>query len=79
MLEIKDLHVSIEGTEILKGIDLKVKAGEVKELKTVIKADVQGSLEAIKDSLKKLSTDEVKLSVMHSQVGDINESDIMLA
>jgi len=57
----------------------KVKAGEVKELKTVIKADVQGSLEAIKDSLKKLSTDEVKLSVMHSQVGDINESDIMLA
>jgi translation initiation factor IF-2 len=57
----------------------KVKAGEIKELKTVIKADVQGSLEAIKDSLKKLSTDEVKLSVMHSQVGDINESDIMLA
>lgn len=57
----------------------KVKAGEMKELKTVIKADVQGSLEAIKDSLKKLSTDEVKLSVMHSQVGDINESDVMLA
>ncbi|MCX5693495.1 MAG: translation initiation factor IF-2 [Candidatus Omnitrophica bacterium] len=57
----------------------KIKAGEVKELKTVIKADVQGSLEAIKDSLKKLSTEEVKLSVMHSHVGDINESDIMLA
>lgn len=57
----------------------KVKAGEVKELKTVIKADVQGSLEAIKDSLKKLSTEEVKLFVMHSQVGDINESDVMLA
>ena len=57
----------------------KVKAGEVKELKTVIKADVQGSLEAIRDSLKKLSTEEVKLSVMHSQVGDINESDVMLA
>ena len=57
----------------------KVKVGEVKELKIVIKADVQGSLEAIKDSLEKLSTDEVKLSVIHSQVGDINESDVMLA
>jgi translation initiation factor IF-2 len=57
----------------------KIKGGEVKELKIVIKADVQGSLEAIKDSLEKLSTEEVKLSVIHSQVGDINESDIMLA
>ncbi len=57
----------------------KVKVGEVKELKIVIKADVQGSLEAIKDSLEKLSTEEVKLSVIHSQVGDINESDVMLA
>ena len=57
----------------------KIKQGEVKELDIVIKADVQGSLEAIKDSLEKLSTDEVRLSVIHSQVGDINESDIMLA
>jgi len=57
----------------------KIKAGEVKELKIVIKADVQGSLEAIKGSLERLSTEEVKLSVMHSQVGDINESDVMLA
>lgn len=57
----------------------KVKDGEIKELKIVIKADVQGSLEAIKDSLEKLSTEEVKLSVIHSQVGDINESDVMLA
>ncbi|MBU1913510.1 MAG: translation initiation factor IF-2 [Candidatus Omnitrophica bacterium] len=57
----------------------KVKVGEVKELKIVIKADVQGSLEAIKDSLEKLSTEEVKLLVIHSQVGDINESDVMLA
>ncbi|MDP2911860.1 MAG: translation initiation factor IF-2 [Candidatus Omnitrophota bacterium] len=57
----------------------KVKQGEIKELDIVIKADVQGSLEAIKDSLEKLSTDEVRLSVIHSQVGDINESDVMLA
>ncbi|MEE8317577.1 MAG: translation initiation factor IF-2 [Candidatus Omnitrophota bacterium] len=57
----------------------KIKDGEVKELKIVLKADVQGSLEAIKDSLEKLSTSEVKLSVIHAQVGNINESDIMLA
>ncbi|MFA4992141.1 MAG: translation initiation factor IF-2, partial [Candidatus Omnitrophota bacterium] len=57
----------------------KIKQGVVKELRIVIKADVQGSLEAIKDSLEKLSTDEVKLLVIHAQVGDINESDVMLA
>ncbi|MBU4148812.1 MAG: translation initiation factor IF-2, partial [Candidatus Omnitrophica bacterium] len=44
-----------------------------------LKADVQGSLEAIKDSLEKLSTKDVKLSVIHCQVGNINESDVMLA
>jgi translation initiation factor IF-2 len=57
----------------------KIKDGEVKELKIILKADVQGSLEAIKDSLEKLSTSEVRLSVIHGQVGNINESDIMLA
>jgi translation initiation factor IF-2 len=57
----------------------KIKEGAVKELKIILKTDVQGSLEAIKDSLGKLSTDEVKLSVIHGQVGDINESDIILA
>ena len=57
----------------------KIKEGEVKELKIILKADVQGSLEAIKDSLEKLSTPEVKLFVIHGQVGNVNESDIMLA
>lgn len=57
----------------------RIKEGEVKELKIVLKADVQGSLEALKDSLVKLTTDEVKLSVIHGQVGNINESDVMLA
>lgn len=57
----------------------KIKQGEVKELRIVLKADVEGSLEALKDSLEKLSTSEVKLLVIHNQVGDINESDIMLA
>ncbi len=57
----------------------RIKDGEVKELKIILKADVQGSLEAIKDSLEKLSSNEVKLFVIHGQVGNINESDIMLA
>lgn len=57
----------------------KIKEGDVKELRIILKADVQGSLEAIKDSLEKLSTKEVKLFVIHGQVGNINESDVMLA
>ena len=57
----------------------RIKEGEVKELKIILKADVQGSLEAIKDSLEKLSTPEVKLFVIHGQVGNVNESDVMLA
>ena len=63
----------------LEDLYKRIKEGEVKELKIVLKADVQGSLEAVKDSLVKLTTDEVKLSVIHGQVGNINESDVMLA
>ncbi len=57
----------------------KIKEGEVKELNIVLKTDVQGSLEALSESLRKLSTDEVKLNIIHSAVGAITESDIMLA
>ncbi|WP_343866721.1 translation initiation factor IF-2, partial [Caenispirillum bisanense] len=57
----------------------KIKAGEAKELPVVIKADVQGSVEAIVGTLEKLSTEEVKVRVLHSAVGGINESDITLA
>lgn len=53
--------------------------GEVKELKIVLKADVQGSIEAVKAALERLSTDKVKLVVIHSAAGAINESDVMLA
>lgn len=53
--------------------------GDLKELNVIVKADVQGSVEAVKDSLVKLSNDEVKVSVIHGGVGAINESDIMLA
>ena len=63
----------------LEDLYKRIQAGEFKELKIILKADVQGSLEAIKDSLQKLSTDEVKLLVIHGQVGNVNESDVMLA
>jgi len=63
----------------LEDLYARIKEGQVKELKIILKADVQGSLEAIKDSLEKLSTKDVRLFVIHGQVGNINESDIMLA
>lgn len=56
-----------------------IKEGKIKELKIVLKADVAGSLEAIKNSLKNISTEEVKINVIHEGVGDINESDINMA
>ncbi|MBI5810060.1 MAG: translation initiation factor IF-2, partial [Deltaproteobacteria bacterium] len=57
----------------------KIKKGEVKELNLVIKADVQGSIEAIRETLGKLSTDAIKLNILHSAVGGIIEGDVMLA
>ena len=53
--------------------------GDLKTLNIIVKADVQGSVEAVRDSLEKLSNDEVKVSVIHGGVGAVNESDIMLA
>ncbi|MBI5642425.1 MAG: translation initiation factor IF-2 [Deltaproteobacteria bacterium] len=57
----------------------KINKGEVKELNLVIKSDVQGSIEAVKESLGKLSTDAIKIKVIHSAVGGISEGDVMLA
>ncbi|MBW1802747.1 MAG: translation initiation factor IF-2, partial [Deltaproteobacteria bacterium] len=57
----------------------RIKEGEVKELNVVLKTDVQGSLEAVTDSLLKLSTSEVKLKIIHSSTGAISETDVMLA
>ncbi|MCQ2477599.1 MAG: translation initiation factor IF-2 [Clostridia bacterium] len=53
--------------------------GELKTLNVIVKADVQGSVEAVKESLEKLSNEEVKVSVIHGGVGAVNESDVMLA
>jgi translation initiation factor IF-2 len=63
----------------LEGLQKQIVSGEVKELRLILKADVQGSVEALAQSLEQLSTEEVKLKVIHSSVGAINESDVMLA
>lgn len=57
----------------------QIQEGEVKELNVIVKADVQGSAEALKASLEKLSNDEVRVSIIHTGVGAINESDVLLA
>ena len=57
----------------------QMQLGEVKELKVIVKADVQGSVEAVRQSLEKLSNDEVRVNVIHGGVGAIRESDVMLA
>jgi len=57
----------------------RIQQGEVKELNLIIKADVQGSVEAVKQSVEKLSNDEVKVQVIHGGVGAINEADVTLA
>jgi translation initiation factor IF-2 len=57
----------------------QISEGNVRELNIIIKADVQGSIEALSQSLKNLSTDEVRINIIHSGVGTITESDVMLA
>lgn len=57
----------------------QISAGDMKQLSVIVKADVQGSAEAVKQSLEKLSNEEVRVKVIHSGVGAINKSDVMLA
>src|SRR5271169_1723938 len=72
--------VAASGTRgTLEQMFSQIAAGVAKELPVVVKSDVQGSLEAIVGSLEKLSTDEVSVRVLHSAVGGINESDVILA
>jgi translation initiation factor IF-2 len=63
----------------LEDLYRQVQAGDTKELRIVIKADVQGSVEALSEALTRLSTEEVRLNVLHASVGGITESDVMLA
>jgi len=68
-----------QGSLSLDSLFDRIKEGKVKELNIIVKADVQGSLEALVDSLTKLSTEEVKLKVIHGATGAVTESDVMLA
>lgn len=72
---------TLGGTKKVSLEDLfsQIQAGEMKTLNIIVKADVQGSAEAVKASLEKISNDEVRVKVIHSAVGAINESDVMLA
>ena len=65
-ISLEDLHAQIE-------------EGKIKDLKLIVKADVQGSLEAIKDVLNKLNVSEIKIEIIHTGVGSINNSDVVLA
>ncbi len=69
----KKTHVSLED------LFARISEGELKELNLVVKADVDGSIEALKDALEKMDQSEVRLNVIHSGVGAISESDVMLA
>jgi len=77
--KVRDARATQGARSTLEQMFSKIKAGEAKELPIVIKADVQGSLEAILSSAHKLSTEEVAVRVLHGAVGAINESDIALA
>lgn len=63
----------------LSEVRARIEGGEISELPLIVKADTEGSVEALSDSFHKLSTDEVKVKVIHQGVGGINESDVMLA
>ncbi|MFH1191516.1 MAG: translation initiation factor IF-2 [Candidatus Omnitrophota bacterium] len=63
----------------LEDLHIQIAAGKIKELNLIIKADVQGSLEAIKDTLDKLNVSEIKVNIIHMGAGNINTSDVILA
>ena len=77
--EAKEAEFNARTKVTLDNLFDQMKLGEVKELKIIVKADVQGSVEAVRQSLEKLSNDEVRVNIIHGAVGAVNESDVMLA
>ena len=75
----KDAKAKMAQKVTLDNLFAKMQEGEMKELPLIVKADVQGSAEAVKASLEKISNEEVRVRVIHAGVGAINESDILLA
>lgn len=74
-----ELNKAPEKSLNLEDVFAKLKAGDVKELPIILKCDVGGSVEAVKGLFSKISTDEVKIKVVHSGIGAVNESDVLLA
>ena len=77
--KIKDDANKLNQKVTLESLFSKLQEGEMKELNLIVKADVQGSVEALVQSLMGIKSDEVRVSIVHSAVGAINESDVMLA
>lgn len=75
----KEQQIKASSKMSLDDLFSKISEGEVKELNLIIKADVQGSVEAVKQSLERLSNEEVRVRTIHGAVGAISESDVMLA
>lgn len=70
---------NLSGSVTLENLFAHMQEGTMKSLNIIVKADVQGSAEAVKASLLKLTNDEVQVKVIHSGVGAVNESDVLLA
>ena len=77
--KIKEEHIKSRSVVSLDALFDQIKEGEVKDLNIIVKADVQGSVEAVKQSLTKLSNEEVRVNCIHGGVGGVTESDVMLA
>ncbi|NLY43603.1 MAG: translation initiation factor IF-2 [Clostridiaceae bacterium] len=77
--KIKEEQFKFQHKASLDDLFAQIKEGKVKELNVIVKADVQGSVEAVRKSLEELSNDEVKIKTIHGGVGAITESDVMLA
>ncbi len=77
--EEKDERAKLQQKVTLENLFSHIKEGEIKDFNIIVKADVQGSAEAVAASLRKLSNEEVRVQVIHSGVGGVNESDVMLA
>jgi len=78
-LKIREQQLRANSTITLEDLYNQIKAGKVKDLNIIVKADVQGSVEAVKQSLEKLTNDEVRVKIIHGAVGAITESDVTLA
>jgi translation initiation factor IF-2 len=75
----QEKKVAVSARVTLADLHKQIEAGEVKELRVILKGDVHGSVEAVQEALERLSNDEIKVRVIHSAVGTITETDVMLA